>query len=256
MNERHLVSQIGLPAKFLLVCALAAGVTTLGYAAKVDIDTGAGCVGAECAGIDTSGLPTNPGDGTLRLSNVETVGCVELESNKIHKAVDWLQDNMNGMDKQMGDNRLLSWPGNSRANFIEKLGKPLEFHCISEKDKCGGLLGIVYPVVAQKRVNLCTNSIRDYAAQRDTDRLAQYIHVVAHETGHLVRWNGHREGCDYYLRPRFSQSVGLAALHTYLGDDYDAGSYGCFVPDGEPTTWEEIIDNKLQPPPVKISRGG
>ncbi|MCI0506157.1 MAG: hypothetical protein L0Z73_08605 [Gammaproteobacteria bacterium] len=222
------------------------------YAAKSNPETGEKCQGLECVGIETSS--NNSGDSKLRLSNVDVESCNELEENKIHFAVDWLQKNLPAIDAQMGRNGLISWPDNSRENFADKLRKDLKFVCISEKNKCDDLLGIVYPVVAQKRINLCTSSIRDNAAKRGINNKTLYVHVVAHEVGHLVRLNKHRNNCaERYTNPRFSQSLGLAAESAYLGVTYDATPFvnGCSPPK---TSGQDIIENKLQPPPMTVNK--
>lgn len=244
-NKSHL-TRVVLSGVFTLLIAPVA--STL--AGKIDFDTGNTCWGVDCADqsgsgsesadnnendtIDTDTINTDASDtanNPLRLSNVETTDCGNLETNKIHIAVDWLQGNLNEVDKQMGRNGLMDWPGNSRENFEEKLDKKLKFHCINEKDKCGDLLGIVYPVFAQKRINLCTNSIRASADSSDRSRQSMYVHVVAHEIGHLIRLNKHRSKCtDMLNNPRFSQSVGFAAGHAYRGDTYNANNFSCISP--------------------------
>jgi hypothetical protein len=235
-----------------LVAGGPGGIAAPALAGKSNLDTGEKCQGLDCAGLGGTQVPDGAGESTIRLSNVETENCNDLEINKIHFAVDWLQRNQSAVNQQMGTNGLRDWPGNSRENFHDKLRKDLKFVCISEKKKCGKLLGVVYPVVAQKRVNLCTNSIRDLADALGISRKVLYVHVVAHEVGHLVHINEHRSQCvERYTNPRFSQSLGLAAHSAYLGIDYKASDWewACSSPHSY-WDWEDIIENKKQPPPI------
>lgn len=237
----------------LLVCGLLISVNA--SAGKKNTDTGEKCIGLECPDLEDTKIPDRPPSSTVWVANVETYGCIDLERNKIHIAVDWLSHHMNAIDGQMGRNSLLDWPGNSRENFEEKLEKTLKFHCINEKDKCNGLLGIAYPIVAQKRVNICANSIRDQADRLKIPRKALYVHVVAHEIGHLVHLNSHRSACaDYYTNPRFSQSLGLAAEFAYRGLTYDASDAVDLFCSRPRTSSEDIIENKLKTPPIKVQQ--
>lgn len=227
-------------------------VSTVSFAGKLNPETGETCVGLDCTDLGDVDIPDTPDTGLIRVSTVETYDCSDLETNKIHFAVDWLKTNLSGLDERMGSNGLMAWPGNSRNKFADKLEKELKFYCISGKDKCDDLLGIVYPVLAQKRINLCTNSIRDDADGRDILRKASYVHVIAHETGHLIRFNEHRNNCiDLYSNPRFSQSVGLAAEYAYRGLTYNAADFSCA---STQTDWEDIVDNKLKESPVEVKK--
>ncbi len=175
---------------------------------------------------------------SVSAGTIKTYDCSETEAKKIKDAVSWLKNNLGKIDQKMGKNKLMDWPGNSRTKFKNKLDKTLKFYCISHKSKCGAdpkkpgyLLGKVYPVFAQKRVNLCTNNIRTYAKKWGRDKLSIYIHVIAHEIGHLVRVNGHRNKCaDKYTKPRFSQSLGLASEYAHAGDTYNSNDYTVLCP--------------------------
>jgi len=250
--NNHRLNRI-LLAACTLVCGLLISVNA--SAGKTNIETDERCTGLECPGLEDIEIPDRPPSSTVWVANVETYGCNDLERNKIHIAVDWLSHHMNAIGGQLGRNGLLDWPGNSRENFEEKLEKKLKFHCINEKDKCNGLLGIVYPVVAQKRVNICANSIRDQADRLNIPRKALYVHVVAHEIGHLVHLNSHRSACDdYYSNPRFSQSLGLAAEFAYRGLTYDASDAVDLFCRRTQTSSEDIIENKLKIPPITVQQ--
>lgn len=148
-------------------------------------------------------------------------------------AVVWLQNSLHRVDAQMGENNLEDWPGNSRSRFRSKLRKRLRIRCISSRRRCEArngrfLRGRVVPILHQRRIALCVNNFDKSSRGRE---LADFIMVIAHEVGHLVRFNGHRRTCsDRYYRPRFSQSVGLAAKHAALGTTYSASTYASECP--------------------------
>lgn len=237
----------------LLTATMAAGGAA--RAAMENPQTGETCRGADCANM---GGTSSPGSGTgssggdpWRLANVETYDCTGQETEKIHIGVEWLQDNLPAIDRQMGRNGLMDWPGNSRENFEQKLSKQLKFHCINDKKKCDkGIGGITYPVVAQQRINICTDNIADGHFRQVTTEQSSYIGTIAHEIGHLVRWNGHSSDCG------FSMSLGFAAEVAHLGVDYDADDFlGGWCPSTPMPSWEEIIEMKQnQKPPMSASK--
>ncbi|MEM8950400.1 MAG: hypothetical protein AAGA21_12160 [Pseudomonadota bacterium] len=247
-----------------LTLAVSLGLSSTAVRAGIENpETGEQCWGQDCSDInDSSGASTSPGGGGggyVTLPNVTTYDCTSDRTEMIDQSVRWLQNNLNLVDAQMGRNGLMDWPGNSEENFEEKLYKDLKIYCINDKNKCQnrvGLLGIVHPVVAQKRVNLCGQNIEANAAILGIDQQSLYVSTVAHEIGHLVRVNGHRNGCaDRFRRPRFSQAVGLAAEAAHRGIDYDADDWfvtGC--PTGTASSGAggfDVIDNKLQAPPIQ-----
>lgn len=160
--------------------------------------------------------------------NLSFTDCSVTARRNATLAVAWLQNSLHRIDAQMGENNLMDWPGNSRRKFRDKLRKRLRIRCISSRRRCrprnGGVLqGRVVPILHQRRIALCVNN---FDKSSRGDELADFIMVVAHEVGHLVRFNSHRRKCsDRYYRPRFSQSVGLAARHAALGTPYSASSY-------------------------------
>jgi hypothetical protein len=226
-----------------------------GGAARAGIEnqeTGEQCWGGDCSHMSDRGSPSGSGS-TWSLANVETHDCSASETEKIHVGVGWLQDNLPAIDQQMGRNGLMDWPGNSRENFEDKLHKELKFYCINEKKKCDkGIGGVTYPVAAQKRINLCTENIVDRVSEVITEQ-SSYIRTIAHEIGHLVRWNSHRSDCS------FSMSLGLAAQVAHLGVDYDADDFGGGWCPSPPSTsmpsWEDIIEMKQEHrPPLTASK--
>lgn len=149
--------------------------------------------------------------------------CTSSEKTTITNALQWLIDNIGKVDKKMGKNGLKDWPGRSKKKFTKKLEKKLKFACVSERRRCqkskdGSILrGRVVPILHQRRVTLCTNHLSGDA---------EYVSVIAHEIAHLVRLNKHRRKCKKkYEKPRFSQSVGLAAFHAYEGTAYESADY-------------------------------
>jgi hypothetical protein len=127
---------------------------------------------------------------------------------------------------------------------------------LHHKKKCDkGIGAIVYPIIAQQRINLCTENIADHVRAVSTEQ-SYYIHVIAHEIGHLVRINEHRSDCrDRYTNPRFSMAVGLAAEVAHLGVDYDADDFLGLCPTTPMPSWEEIIEMKQQQkPPLTASK--
>jgi hypothetical protein len=252
-----------LPTRALPVLALCLLIAAAGgdpRAGMENQETGEQCWGGDCSHMNEGG-PSGSGGGSAGssgLANVETYDCSALETDKIELAVEWLSENLSAIDGQMGRNGLMDWPGNSRENFKDKLAKELKFYCIDDKNKCGdrGLKGIVHPVVAQKRINLCAQNIRDDADARGIDHQSRYIHTIAHEIGHLVRINAHRSGCsERFTNPRFSMALGLAAEAAHRGIDYDAGEFVAWYCATTPPTWEEIIEMKQnQKPPVTASK--
>jgi hypothetical protein len=225
-----------------------------------NLETGEKCWGGDCSdmsgGASSGSGSGTSGDSTWALANVETYDCTALESEKIHVSVKWLQDNMDAVDRQMGRNGLMDWPGNSRENFEDKLYKRLKFYCINEKNKCDkGIGGIVYPVVAQQRINLCTENLEATVRGVSTEQ-SYYVGAVAHEIGHLVRINSHRSDCrERYTNPRFSMALGLAAEVAHLGVDYDPEDFLGLCPSTPTPSWEDIIDMKQQQkPPMTASK--
>jgi hypothetical protein len=247
---------LGLPALCLLA-AMAGGDARAGIENQ---ETGEQCWGGDCSHMNdgpSGGGGSTPGDSGL--ANVETNDCSALETEKIEFAVAWLSENLSAIDDQMGRNGLMDWPGNSRENFKDKLSKELKFYCINEKNKCddGGLKGIVHPVVAQKRINLCTQNIREDADARGIDRQSRYIHTIAHEIGHLVRINAHRNDCrEEFTDPRFSTALGVAAESAHRGVDYDADEFiALYCPAASMPDWEDIVEEKKNnEPPITMSK--
>jgi hypothetical protein len=193
----------------------------------------------------TSGTPSGGSDFPF---NVRADDCSVADDGRIRFAVAWLQDNVPLITaKMMESTHLMSWPGNSRENFEQKLNRDLKFVCISQKDKCEDLWGIVYPVVAQGRINLCSAQIRQAAGSDPVKLDALFIHVVAHEIGHLVRLNAHKNDCEErYTDPGFSYAVGLAAEYAFLDEPYDPSRYtaGCRPP---PFDWTRKVENMEKP---------
>ena len=140
--------------------ALSLGMSSAG-AGMTDQGTGERCLGTGCM-EDGDELPiqTDPNTGPPPVylpPNVTTEGCSSADSRRIGNAVTWLKNNIPAISAKMAESSyLMSWPGNTREKFEEKLDKDLEFHCISQKNKCDDLLGVTYPVFAQQRVNLCS----------------------------------------------------------------------------------------------------
>ena len=155
----------------------------------------------------------------LENKNLEVKDCSSSAAKKIDAAVTWLRDNITKVDQKMGKNNLMDWPGKSRKKFLRKLDKKLKFVCRDERNVCTKKkwVGHVVPILHQKRVALCTNLLSSQA---------DYVRVIAHEISHLVRLNKHRRKCeDKYKKPRFSQSLGMAASHAYKGTNYNSASY-------------------------------
>jgi hypothetical protein len=223
-----------------------------------NLDTGEQCWGQDCSDMAGGSQPSTGNGGYSTLPNVSIYDCNDGETEKIDQSVRWLQQNMAALDAQMGRNGLMDWPGNSRENFEEKLSKDLKFYCINHKNKCtrerDSMLGKVYPGVAQKRINLCTQNMRDVAELLGIPRQSFYVQVVAHEIGHLVRLNAHRSNClESFTNARFSQAVGLAADAAHRAITYNAAQWQdswCGVGDFEAAGGQDVIDNKLQEPPL------
>ena len=224
------------------------------WAGMTDQETGEGCRGIECLDNGDQG-PFQPSTGssapTLYLPpNVATVDCSVADSRRIGDAVTWLKSNIPAITTVMNQSSyLMSWPGNTEENFEEKLDKPLEFHCISQKNKCDDLLGITYPVFAQKRINLCSAQINDSGGD-SAGTNALYVGVIAHEIGHLIRLNEHKSGCvARFTDGTFSDALGFAAEYAFRGIPYDPKAYagGCPGLDPEPFSWEDKLNN-MEPP--------
>lgn len=196
-------------------------------------ETGETCWGAGClpGGENPSGSAGNAPSASALPSNVTTEDCTGADTQRIGDAIIWLKNNLPLIDAKMAQSsHLMSWPGNSRENFQEKLDKPLKFVCINQKNKCDDLYGIVYPVFAQKRVNLCTTNINDDANGSAHASSALYIQTISHEIGHLIRLNAHGSDCwKRYEEPGFSHAVGFAAEYAFRNIPYDPAVYtaGC-----------------------------
>jgi hypothetical protein len=244
-----------LPA--VALCLLLAAAGGEARAGIENQETGEKCWGGDCSHMNDS-PSSGSGGGSAASSgpaNVETYDCTASETTDIESAVEWLSENLSAIDGQMGRNGLMDWPGNSRENFDDKLAKPLKFYCINDKNKCGdgGLKGIVHPVVAQKRINLCAQNIRADADARGISRQSRYVNTIAHEIGHLVRWNLHRSSCrEEFNDPRFSTAIGMAAEAAHRGVDYDASEFiDLYCGATTPPSAEEIIEMKQnQKPPI------
>lgn len=162
--------------------------------------------------------------GSALAGTVTYKDCSATAKSEIPKALAWLTGNISKVDAKMGKNGLMDWPGDSRSKWKAKLGKDLHFVCKDEKNKCQRvsgdgmvLYGQVVPVFAQKTIQLCTNHF--------SRGLEDYVSTIAHEVGHLVRLNAHRTSCTKKCeKPRFSQSVGLAARHAYKNTSYSAST--------------------------------
>ena len=206
--------------------------------------------------MDGVSQPSSGHGGYAMLPNVRIYDCNDGEIEKIDQSVRWLQQNMAALDAQMGRIGLINWPGNSRENFEEKLSKDLKFYCINHKSKCtrerGSMLEKVYPGVAQKRVNLCPQNLRDVADLLAVSRESIYATVVAHEIAHLVRLNAHRSGCQNTIaNPCFSTAVGLTTDAAYRGLTFDAALWqDAWCGTLDPAGGQELVDRKLQEPPL------
>jgi hypothetical protein len=183
--------------------------------------------------------------------NVTTEDCSVADSRRIGDAVTWLKNNIPAITHKMLESPdLMSWPGNTRENFEEKLDKDLKFYCISQKNKCDDLFGIVHPVVAQKRINLCSAQINESGGSDSAAIDALYVGVVAHEIGHLIRLNTHPGGCvTRFTDGSFSDALGFAAEYAFRGIPYDPKAYagGCPGLDPQPFSWEDKLNNMEQP---------
>ncbi len=157
--------------------------------------------------------------GKLRIKD-----CSANERASIVDAYAWLRNNVSKIDRQMGRNGLMDWPGKSRKKFMKKLKKDQKIVCINEKRKCqrAKMMARSIPILHQKRIALCANLFSEQA---------DYVSALAHEIGHLIRVNVHRTHCvRLYQRPRFSQSLGLAAFHAFEGTDYNSADYTKYCP--------------------------
>ncbi|HMR31497.1 MAG TPA: hypothetical protein PKA13_10025 [Geminicoccaceae bacterium] len=229
--------------------------TAPGRAGMTDQATGDHCVGTGCMeGGDDLPIQTNTNTGPPPVylpSNVTTEDCSSADSRRIGAAVTWLENNIPAITAKMAESSyLMSWPGNTREKFEEKLDKKLEFHCINQKDKCDHLLGKVVPVFAQQRINLCSTNIN---ASGDGDAVktgSLYAHVIAHEIGHLIRINSHTGGCvSRFTDGSFSDALGFAAEYAFRGETYDPKAYagGCPGLDPQPFSWEDKLNNMEKP---------
>lgn len=247
-----------LPASHAVVSASAALAFSLltsssAQAGMTDLETGETCWGTECGDPEPGEITTDRSTPAVDpLSKVTTEDCSSADAQRIGFAVKWLQDNMHLIDAKMQQSTvLMSWPGNSRENFEDKLHKDLKFVCINQKNKCSGLFGIVYPVFAQQRVNLCTATINDAADNDPAEMDALYIHTVGHEVGHLVRLNTHGKDCvERFTDPSFSGAVGFAAEYAFRGTPYDPKIYTNGCPGQaalEPFSLEDKLNNMEKP---------
>lgn len=162
--------------------------------------------------------------GTAFAGDITFKDCSASDKANIKSAISWLKSNVSKIDAKMGKNGLMDWPGKSRKKWLAKLDKDLRFVCKNSKKKCTRvsksntvLYGQVVPVFQQKTVQLCTNHF--------TQGMSDYVGTIAHEIGHLVRLNAHRTNCKKACeKPRFSQSIGLAAEYAYGGGNYSAAN--------------------------------
>ena len=224
------------------------------HAGMTDQVTGEKCQGIDCADgtppvADKNPVPVTPSY-TLP-SNITTEGCSSTDSKRIGQAVEWLQDNLTLVGAKMLQSSpyLMYWPGNSRENFSEKLDKHLKFVCINEKNKCDDLWGIVYPVAAQQRINMCTTNLNQAGNGNEFTTASKYVHNVAHEIGHLIRINVHSGSCvKRYTEGTFSDALGFAAEYAFLGTPYPAWSLVEKHCGGlEPFDWTRKQEN-MEPP--------
>ena len=143
---------------------------------------------------------------------------------------------MDKIDRKMGRNGLMSWPGKSRNKFVNKLDKKLKIRCRDADSKMctpkevGDNVfrtrrGRVIPILHQRRIDLCLKNIADSGKDEDEDA-AYLASIIAHEIAHLVRLNAHRTKCvNKYSKPRFSQSVGLAVYHAAMETTFRSSDY-------------------------------
>ena len=167
--------------------------------------------------------------GSAYAIDLEYKDCTSADKTAIRSAVVWLKNNISKVDAKMGKNKLMDWPGKSRGKFLKKLDKKLKFVCKHDKNKClpnedgTVLFGKVVPVFKQRTIQLCT---QNFSGQQH-----HFVGTIAHEIAHLIRLNAHRLKCkDKYTKPRFSQSVGLAAKHAYRSTAYNASDYTRYCP--------------------------
>ena len=242
-------------AGWLALAALALSLSP-GPAAKAgmtDPETGQTCWGAGCLDLDDVPAATG-GTGATPIhlpANVSTENCPGADAARIGFTVAWLQDNLELIDAKMRQSEYLAfWPGNSREHFAAKLEKNIEFVCINQKNKCDDLLGVTTPVFAQKRVSLCTTNINESGGSDPVATDALYIHVIAHEIGHLVRINTHPGGCvRRFTDGSFSDVLGFAAEYAFRNEPYDPKAYAakCAGLDLQAFNWTDKLDQMDKP---------
>lgn len=255
---RKITAAMALVAVGLPIAALSGDVR----AGTMNLETGEQCWGENC--WDSDDLPTagtSGSGGSAPVSPDLTVhDCSVADEALVRDAINWLSQSLSLVDGHMGQDTLMDWPGNTRGNFEDKLWSGLDIYCIDQKNKCtpkedGELLGVTYPVVAPKRINLCAGNLRRRSGMSE---LTSFVHTIAHEIGHLIRANVHRPSCaERYNNPRFSQAIGLAAECAHRGITYDANDFRrercpSAASDSTHATAEEIIEMKNNNPPPLV----
>ena len=152
--------------------------------------------------------------------------CSPESEQQIRDAFDWLENNLAAIDARMGTDGIDRWRGKSRVKLKRLLTRRnLTIQCGDRYRRCrrisekgGHLLGWTMPLLDNGWLELCTQRYRDQA---------DYVGVIAHELGHLVRRkskrNGHRKTCRWRCKkPRFAQSLGIAAWHAWHGTRFDS----------------------------------
>ena len=146
--------------------------------------------------------------------------CNTVEALTIQQAFNWLRQNMDKLDEQMGKGGLSPWTGRARQRFTERLSKSRSRVTCSGKKACEATtlsrirLGAWdLPIRHKTKIVLCTAQLSG---------LGQYVVTIAHELGHLVWANADRKAClQRCIQPRMSDSLSLAAYHAWHGTGHD-----------------------------------